>query len=81
MSEQLEYLQQMEGCYGQILDLEKSSKPNEAPKSDDLMGKYLVCKSLPRLVTRLLLRYHGSSLLNVNMQAESDYFALKDISK
>ena len=45
------------------------------------MSKYLVCKSLPSLILRLLLNYHGSPLINLNMQAESDYFALKDISK
>ena len=45
------------------------------------MAKYLVSKHLPRLLLRLLLNYHGSALINVSMKTESDYFALKDISK
>ena len=53
----------------------------EAPKQEDLMAKYLVCKHLPRLILRLMLNYHGSSPINVSPKAESDYFALKDISK
>jgi len=57
------------------------SEPTETPKNEDLMCKYLICKSLPKLILRLLLRYHGSPLINVTMKAESDYFALKDISK
>lgn len=45
------------------------------------MAKYLVSKHLPKVILRLMLSYHGSSPINVSMQAESDYFALKDISK
>ena len=71
----------MEACYTQTLDYVKTGQDEEGPKADDLMSKYLVCKSLPGLILRLLLNYHGSPLINLSMQAESDYFALKDISK
>lgn len=84
IGEQLEYLQQMEASYAQTLDYTKpvvGQEEQAGAKLDDLMAKYLVCKSLPGIILRLLLNYHGSPLINLNMQAESDYFALKDISK
>lgn len=71
----------MEASYAQTLEYTKPGQDEDGPKPEDLMSKYLVCKSLPGLILRLLLNYHGSPLINLNMQADSDYFALKDISK
>jgi len=71
----------MESCFAQTLEHNKMGQDEQSPRADDLMAKYLVCKSLPRLIIRLLLRFHGSALLNVNMKTESEYFAVRDISK
>ena len=55
----------MEAAYAQTLDFVKV-EAGESPKAEDLMAKYLVCKSLPGLILRLLLNYHGSPLINLN---------------
>lgn len=71
----------MELFFAQTLNYTKIGQGETKPKAEDLMAKYLVCKHLSKLIIHLLLNYHGSPLINVNVQAESDYFALKDISK
>ena len=71
----------MEASFAQILEYNAKGKDDERAKSEDLMAKYLVCKTFPNLALHLILKYHGSQPINASVTQESDYFALKDISK